>query len=72
MTHMVMYMGTKRETVYATTPHREEHEIGAAQCTCPECGGDGDWTKFYPHPEELSEPMQCVECKGTGRIWVGL
>jgi DnaJ-class molecular chaperone len=42
----------------------------AGQISCIECGGDGDWTKFYPEPETLTEPLHCVECKGTGRVWV--
>ena len=43
---------------------------GVGQIDCIECGGDGDWTKFYPEPETLTEPMQCVTCKGTGRLYI--
>lgn len=45
-------------------------DCGAGQMLCPECGGDGDWSKF--HPEELTGPMPCLDCKGTGRMWVSI
>lgn len=71
-TTATLYLGFSRSTPYAVTFHKMEPEIGAALCDCPECGGDGDWTKFYPEPETLTEPMKCVDCKGTGRIWVAI
>jgi len=37
---------------------------------CWECGGDGDWTKFHPEPETLTEPLKCVNCKGSGKQYV--
>lgn len=38
------------------------------ECDCPECFGTGDWSKFMP--EECSpRTVDCVECKGTGRIY---
>jgi hypothetical protein len=40
------------------------------QIDCIECGGDGDWKKFHPEPETIIGPYPCVECKGTGRVWV--
>lgn len=40
----------------------------AGQIACIECGGDGDWGKFMPEP--VDGPCPCVECKGTGRVWV--
>lgn len=45
-------------------------DCGIGRMTCPECGGDGDWSKF--HPEELSGPMPCVDCKGTGKVLVSI
>lgn len=42
----------------------------AGQIACIECGGDGDWSKFLPEPSD--EPCPCVECKGTGRIYVSI
>lgn len=66
-----LYLGFSRETPYATTFHTEEPEIGAALCTCPECGGTGDWTPFYPEPLPPGS-LPCVDCKGTGRVWVSI
>ena len=43
---------------------------GVGVTDCWECGGDGDWTKFHPEPDALSEPLQCINCKGTGRQYV--
>ena len=66
MPRMIVYLGTKKET-----EHECEVEIlpcGAGRITCPECGGDGDWTKYHPEPD--SGPYQCVDCKGTGKILV--
>jgi len=37
------------------------------QYDCIECGGTGDWTPFLP--EDIGFPVQCVECKGTGRTY---
>ena len=39
----------------------------AGRVPCHECGGSG-WWGFGP--EEAHGP--CVDCKGTGREWVGL
>ena len=38
------------------------------QVPCNECGGTG-WWGFGPVPETCGP---CVDCKGTGRVWVGL
>lgn len=40
----------------------------AGQVNCFECGGDGDWGKFAI--EIVGPGAPCVECKGTGRLWV--
>lgn len=40
----------------------------AGQISCIECGGDGNWGKFAP--EIVGADLDCVECKGTGRVWV--
>ncbi len=39
-----------------------------AQVDCPECGGTG-WWDFGP---SASTNGPCVDCKGTGSVWVGL
>jgi hypothetical protein len=39
-----------------------------AQIGCLECNGTG-WWGYGPTPAEQGE---CVACKGTGRVWVGL
>jgi len=41
---------------------------GVGVINCIECGGDGDWSKYHPEPETLTEHEKlCVNCKGTGR-----
>ena len=43
----------------------------AGEIDCLECGGDGDWTKFYPgYAAAGSQP--CVVCKGTGKQLVSI
>lgn len=63
--------GFYRTTDHVTVIDLTHPEIGVGQCRCPECGGDGDWSKFMPEPEPpMTTP--CVECKGTGRIWISV
>lgn len=66
---MILSRGWWRETICkAEKVVRVTPEI--IQCDCPECGGDGDWTKFMPEPEIRTHgEFPCVECKGTGRIY---
>lgn len=40
--------------------------VGRIACT--ECGGSG-WWDFAPY---AVPGAPCVDCKGTGRLWVGL
>lgn len=40
----------------------------AGQVGCMECGGSGWWG----YAAYAVEPAECVDCKGTGRVWVGL
>lgn len=40
----------------------------AGQVSCHECGGTGWWG--YGPVEEVNGP--CIDCKGTGREWLGL
>lgn len=40
----------------------------AAKVSCHECGGTG-WWGYGPVPETCGP---CVNCKGTGLVWVGL
>ena len=69
-TAMTAYLGWCRTTEVEIAP--VDMGCGAGEVPCFECGGDGDWTKFYPEPETLSEPMKCVACKGTGRVLVSI
>ena len=45
-----------------------DRECGAGEVACPECGGSGDWSRYYPGPE----PYPCTDCKGTGRLLVSI
>lgn len=66
---MILSLGFKRETIFtARNVERITPEI--IQCDCPECEGDGDWTKFMPE-EDGWDPgsIPCIQCKGTGRIY---
>ncbi|WP_291712003.1 hypothetical protein [Bradyrhizobium sp.] len=67
---MTVYVGWSRNT--EVTVEIADLGCGAGEIVCLECGGDGDWTKFYPEPETLTEPMRCVDCKGTGRQLVSI
>lgn len=40
----------------------------AGRVACFECGGTGDWP-FGPTPAECGP---CVDCKGTGSIWMSI
>ena len=40
--------------------------------TCLECVGDGDAEKFWPDAKALTGSSRCIDCKGTGRMLVGL
>jgi primase-polymerase (primpol)-like protein len=44
----------------------------AGEVTCFECGGDGDWTKFHPEPEILTEPLKYMDYKGTGKVLISI
>ena len=65
---MILYLGFLRTTEVEVFPL--DRGCGAGEITCPECEGDGDWTKFHPEPE--LGPFQCVQCKGTGKILVSI
>lgn len=67
---MVAYLGHSRTTEVAVEP--SDLGCGAGEIPCFECGGDGDWTKFHPEPKTLSEPLKCIDCKGTGRVLVSV
>ncbi len=62
-------------TVYVRAGEAQQSIVddgcGAGRTTCPECGGDGDWSKFYPGPAS-DGPIACIECKGTGWQWVSV
>mgnify|MGYP000709281411 CR=1 FL=1 len=65
---MIAYVGFLRDTEVEVTP--VDVGCGAGQVPCFECGGDGDWTKYHPEPE--LGPFPCVDCKGTGRIYISI
>lgn len=67
---MVAYRGWSRDTEVEIAP--VDLGCGAGEVTCFECGGDGDWTKFHPEPESLTEPLRCVDCKGTGKVLISI
>lgn len=65
---MQVDLGFRRETVVFCRVDRSSEVAGQVQCF--ECGGDGDWTKFHPEPH--LGPFPCVDCKGTGKVWVSV
>lgn len=68
---VIVPRGFQRETDHLTDMQLIDAYLGVGQCDCPECSGTGDWTPFYP--EELPpNSMPCVECKGTGKIYIGV
>lgn len=56
--------GIREHVVIASFPPGAE----VGRIACHECGGSGWWG--YGPVEETCGP--CVDCKGTGRVWVGL
>ena len=69
---MIGYFGHLRSTeVEVEILNPVEAAItGAGKITCPECGGDGDWSTFLPEPS--NEPCPCVVCKGTGLTYISV
>lgn len=65
---MIAYLGFYRNTEVECEP--VDMGCGAGQVDCFECGGDGDWTKYHPEPH--LGPSPCVNCKGTGKIFVSI
>lgn len=45
-------------------------DCGAGQMICPECGGDGDWSKL--HHEETHRPHALLGLQGNGLCLGGL
>lgn len=68
MERMEIDRGFLRETVVACDVDVSSGVAG--QTDCFECGGDGNWGKFAP--EIVGADFQCVECKGTGKVWVSI
>lgn len=62
--HVATIRGTREHVRTASFPP------GAlvGQVSCIECDGSGWWG--YGPVEEVNG--HCVDCKGTGRVWVGL
>jgi hypothetical protein len=64
---MVLSLGRQRSKLeLAQNIKRITPEI--IEVDCPECGGDGDWGKFFKVDGFPSEDWACVQCKGTGRV----
>lgn len=59
-----IWIGNNMRFDWLTFPYGAE----VGQVPCNECGGSG-WWGFGPRVEETGP---CVDCKGTGRVWVGL
>lgn len=61
-----VYCGWERETIV----RRKGKIVGdmVLQIDCLECGGTG-WWDFGPDDEE---PGPCVQCKGTGKQYLGI
>jgi hypothetical protein len=67
---MTAYLGVSRATEVAVRPF--DLGCGAGEVPCFACGGDGDWTKFYPERDKLTEPLPCVACKGSGKVLISI
>jgi len=68
---MTAYVGFTRNTEVSVRPI--DCGAGAGLVPCMECGGDGDWSKFHPEPHTLKpEDRKCVDCKGTGQVYVSI
>lgn len=65
---MTGYFGSLRETQLELVAI--DLGCGAGLIDCPECLGDGDWTKWHPEPH--LGPFPCVQCKGTGKYLVSI
>lgn len=60
--------GMMRETVVLCDVDTSAGIAGTIACL--ECGGDGNWGKFAP--EIVGADCPCVDCKGTGIMWVSI
>jgi len=61
---VVVYLGRKRDRPLLRKARVITPEI--SQVDCFECGGTGDWP--YGSTPETCGP--CIDCKGTGKIFV--
>jgi len=59
----ILYRGPKREIEIEI--NIRPNKTGIYKTGCRECGGTGWWN--YAYPEEEGE---CVDCKGTGQIYI--
>jgi len=55
---------TKEHVILASYPDGEPY----GRIICRECSGSG-WWDYAPY---AVEGAPCVDCKGQGRVWVGL
>lgn len=68
MPRMTAYVALNNDT--AVRCEVIDRGAGAGETACFECGGDGDWGKFYPEPP--GHKVNCIDCKGTGRVFVSV
>lgn len=57
--------GFDRATLVCVSVDAAAVALGAARVDCPECEGLG-WWDYGPAGTE----QDCVECKGTGCVWI--
>lgn len=64
---MTAYVGFERETGVGVEVL--DRGAGAGEVDCFECSGTGDWPF---HPDPALRDLKCVDCKGTGRVLIGM
>lgn len=60
----ILYVGLKRDHEIEINIY--PNELGIYKTGCLECGGTG-WWPYGPTEDECGI---CIDCKGTGQIWI--